>query len=189
MENGRGWICYECWIVKRCREISFSFVNCLLCFMCSASCKKKRFDRKPCCMREQVQSSPGHLEWLMAAQLPAAISWLLSSIVSIIGLVVHYQLVVHKVKAVWAGLVWVFNHQTDCERESSITFRSLSHTAGQCSQNKKDTLWDAPGWRSALSKRSKQIGWAHIKSSGMSYLFFLFTGQAVSKANRGGAIP
>lgn len=38
---------------------------------------------------------------------------LLASIIGIISLVVHYQLVVHEIEAVRAGLIRVFDHQTN----------------------------------------------------------------------------
>lgn len=49
-----------------------------------------------------------HLPYLLLQHL-------LASIIGIISLVVHYQLVVNKVEAVRAGLVRIFNHQTNCK--------------------------------------------------------------------------
>lgn len=40
---------------------------------------------------------------------------LLAPIIGVVGLVVHYQLVVDKVKAVRTGLIGIFNHQTNCK--------------------------------------------------------------------------
>lgn len=40
---------------------------------------------------------------------------LLATVIGIVSLVVHYQLVVDKVEAVRAGLIRVFNHQTNCK--------------------------------------------------------------------------
>lgn len=166
-------------------------MSCRLCFMFSASCKEKRFGKKPCCTRQQLQSTPGHLERLTASQHPVDTERLLSSIVSIVGLVVHNQLVVHKVKAVWAGLVRIFNHQTDCERESSITFKSLPHSAGQHKVRVKRTLplcWiyqaDALPYP---TKRSNCSADHTSKALACPFLFFLFTGQVRSKANKGGS--
>lgn len=41
----------------------------------------------------------------------------LASIIGVVSLVVHYQLVVDKVEAIRAGLIWVFDHQTNCRLE------------------------------------------------------------------------
>lgn len=45
--------------------------SCSLCFMFSASCTEKKFGKKPFCTRQQLQSTPAHLERLRASQHPA----------------------------------------------------------------------------------------------------------------------
>lgn len=54
--------------------------------------------------------------WAAAKHLPCPVpQQLLASVIGIISLVVHYQLVVNKVEAVRTGLVGIFNHQTNCK--------------------------------------------------------------------------
>lgn len=54
--------------------------------------------------------------WATAKRLPVhSCSGLLASIIGIISLVVHYQLVVNKVEAVRTSLIRIFNHQTNCK--------------------------------------------------------------------------
>lgn len=51
-----------------------------------------------------------------AKHLPCSVlQQLLASIIGIVSLVVHYQLVLNKVEAVRTGLVGIFNHQTNCK--------------------------------------------------------------------------
>jgi hypothetical protein len=58
---------------------------------------------------------------------------LLASIIGIVRLVVHHQLVVNKVEAVGARLIGIFNHQTNCEgRASSV---SLPHSQAEAAQH------------------------------------------------------
>lgn len=51
--------------------------------------------------------------------LPCPAPQSLASVIGVVGLVVHYQLVVNKVEAVRTGLVGVFNHQTNCKLEKA----------------------------------------------------------------------
>lgn len=59
-------------------------------------------------MCQDLVAAAKHLPYLLLQHL-------LASIIGIISLVVHYQLVVNKVEAVRAGLVRIFNHQTNCK--------------------------------------------------------------------------
>lgn len=64
--------------------------------------------------RQQLQPPPcartsGHSEAPPRLLRPL----LLAPIIGIVGLVVHYQLVVDEVKAVRTGLIGIFNHQTN----------------------------------------------------------------------------
>lgn len=51
---------------------------------------------------------------------------LLTPVVSVVRLVVHDEFVVHKVEAVWSGLIRVFNHQSYCRKQRKATGQSVT---------------------------------------------------------------
>lgn len=54
---------------------------------------------------------------------------LLASVIGIVSLVVHYQLVVDKVEAVRTGLIGIFNHQTNCKSGKGKKQRLMCESA------------------------------------------------------------
>lgn len=64
-----------------------------------------------------------------------------SPVVGVIRLVVHHQLIVHKVEAVGLRLVRVQDHLSDCERAQNKHITAVRALAPQRTRHKKDKYW------------------------------------------------